>query len=68
MNERIRELSKQAAEFVEENSINWVPEEFEQKFAELIVRECAIIANRAENNECEFRSMYNVVTQHFGVV
>jgi predicted transposase YbfD/YdcC len=41
MNERIRELSKQAAEFIEENSVDWVQEEFEQKFAELIVRECA---------------------------
>ena len=39
MNERIRELSKQAAEFIEENSVNWVQEEFEQKFAELIVQD-----------------------------
>jgi hypothetical protein len=44
MNERIKELSKQAAEFVEENSVNWVPDEFEQKFAELIISECAALA------------------------
>ena len=40
MNERIKQLSKQAAEFVEENSVNWVPEEFERKFADSIVWEC----------------------------
>ena len=49
MNERIRQLSKQAAEFVEENSVNWVPEEFERKFAELIVRECMNIARNVGN-------------------
>ena len=41
MNERIKLLAIQAAEFVEENSVNWTPQDFEQKFAELIVKECA---------------------------
>jgi hypothetical protein len=50
MNERIRELSKQAAEFVEENSVNWVPEEFEQKFAELIVAECNEVLRQVPYN------------------
>jgi hypothetical protein len=36
-------------------------------FVELIVRECATVANRAENNETEIRCMYDVITEHFGV-
>ena len=47
MNERIKELAIQAAEFVEENSVNWTPQDFEQKFAQLIVRECASIVEDA---------------------
>ena len=38
-----------------------------EKFAELIIRECAEVASRAENSETELRCMYEVVTQHFGV-
>ena len=38
-----------------------------EKFAELIVRECAKVANRAENAETEIRCMYDVITEHFGV-
>jgi hypothetical protein len=65
MNERIKELSKQAAEFVEENSVNWVPEEFEQKFAELIVRECDRYARSAwEHGPLLGRDLLI----HFGVV
>ena len=40
---------------------------FEREFAELIVKECAIIANRADNTETEIRCMYDVITEHFGV-
>jgi hypothetical protein len=40
---------------------------FLEKFAELIVKECAIIANKAENTETETRCMYDVITEHFGV-
>ena len=38
-----------------------------EKFAELIVRECAKVASRAENNDKEFRCMHEVITNHFGV-
>ena len=45
MNERIKELSKQAWEWAEQQEYNDPAQEFsdilEQKFAELIVRECA---------------------------
>ena len=38
-----------------------------EKFAELIVLECAKVASRAENNDKEFRCMHEVITNHFGV-
>jgi len=67
MNERIDELMIQAGARFE--MMNWVHyDDFEyKKFAELIVKECAIIANRAENTETELRCMYDVITEHFGV-
>ncbi len=44
-----------------------VPYSKVEKLAELIVRECAIVASRAENNDRELRSMYDVIHEHFGV-
>ena len=46
MNERIRELAEQARKYAWENETHWSADAerttlFEQKFAELIVRECA---------------------------
>ena len=35
---------------------------------ELVVRECASVATRAENNEDELRSMYQVILEHFEFV
>ena len=72
MNERIRELKKQATDFylrdeTLECSITELHELVELKFAELIVRECAVIANKAENTDAEIRCMYDVITEHFGV-
>jgi len=65
MNERIRELVRQAglddADFPIENWDN-VPL---AKFAELIVQECAKIADVADENECEWIGG-NILT-HFGV-
>ena len=53
MNPRIKELAKQArqiGEYVNYGQIRLSPEQFEQKFAELIVKEClnSISAHRAE--------------------
>jgi hypothetical protein len=77
MNERIRELSKQAAEFIEENSVNWTPEEFEQKFAQLIVQECLAQVNKVEEKgdaHLGGGTFYdgtelcgNAIKEHFGV-
>jgi len=65
MNERIRELVRQAglddANFPIENWDN-VPL---AKFAELIVRECANVADIADENKCEWIGG-NILT-HFGV-
>ncbi len=74
MNKRIKELAEEAGLKVESWMTNppkpfqilGSAEEFE-KFANLIIQECATIANRAENNDLEIRCMYNIVTEHFGV-
>lgn len=74
MNRRIKELAEEAGLKVESWMTNppkpfqilGSAEEFE-KFANLIIQECATIANRAENNDLEIRCMYNIVTEHFGV-
>ncbi len=71
MNQRIKELRRQAT-LVEtytshDGSVHEGKSVDLEKFAELIVRECAIIANRAENTETELRCMYDVITEHFGV-
>jgi hypothetical protein len=69
MNERIRELAKQATSYTWNG--NDVTEELdEQKFAELIVKECAtaIINDRRLN---DVRSAANgcvrTINEHFGV-
>ena len=70
MNERIRELALQAGDNIPEfhfGDYN-IPNEFMEKFAELIVRECA---NKVKDfyQEDEF-SCYNAaeeIKQHFGV-
>jgi hypothetical protein len=71
MNERIRELEKQAWEFVDK-TWNWAnannPSQatlFKAKFAELIVRECAKIVNE---NDCEGSIVGDgMLFEHFGV-
>jgi hypothetical protein len=73
MNERINELMKQATvrEAYYPAGNDGHPEYrsyvSQEKFAELIIKECAIIANRADNTETEIRCMYDVITEHFGV-
>ena len=80
MNERIQKLFNQALvevrvsidphtlkEYPDPNGPHTKIEFSAEKFAELIVKECAIIANRADNTETEIRCMYDVITEHFGV-
>ena len=60
MNERIRELMKQAGT---DTSGKWMGIEHAEKFAELIVRECAQVA---EDVDGDSRSR-KCVLEHFGV-
>ena len=68
MNERIRELVKQAGFFVLSNGKIYIPTTSEEitdcqiKFAELIIRECASIAATAEPWKSD-----DLILRHFGV-
>ena len=59
MNERIQQLADVAAEFIEAGSGSWTSDIFEQKFAELIVRECAL--------QCNHNDDMDRILEHFGV-
>jgi hypothetical protein len=75
MNERIRQLSKQAGDYVnevytppvrsktpgkiwEDGHVDWM-EQFNEKFAELIVAECAL--------QCNHNDDMDRILEHFGV-
>jgi hypothetical protein len=84
MNERIKELAHEAGEYVnsvytppvrsrtpgkiwEEGHIGW-NEQFQEKFAELIVRECAMLANEhLEEIEGVHFGVGRAIKNHFGV-
>ena len=76
MNERIRELAKQArqiGEYGNYGQIQLSTQQFEQKFAELIVRECIAVIN--SENYREHSEGWNsaiewadgMIKEHFGV-
>ena len=69
MNERIKALVEQARKYADENRpgsfVKYDPEWFvlyNEKFAELIVKECAEIADKAEPYKAN-----DLIKQHFGV-
>jgi len=66
MNERIRELADEATKKYDRlgNEIPFAQPDLE-KFAQLIVRECARVADVADENKCEWIGG-NILT-HFGV-
>jgi hypothetical protein len=83
MNERIRELAEQALEYAEKNQSADIPRHwfrlYNEKFAELIVRECVDLAlseqkryaelTHRDMSECAV-AMSNfglVMAEHFGV-
>ncbi len=66
MNKLLDEISQKAEGYADDTDLPWLTT-YTQKLAELIVKECAVIANRAENNDTEIRCMYDVITEHFGV-
>ena len=67
MNERIKQLAKQAYEDVIKNTPSFLvtKELYEQKFAELIVRECAAQAD--EESSWPYSSFGKKIKEHFGV-
>ena len=71
MNERIKLLAEQARKEYLKLPTGYRPEqvgmyrELMKKFAELIVRECAKVADIADENKCEWIGG-NILT-HFGV-
>ena len=74
MNKQIKELAA-TANLYETDSLpsNWdagdyivSPKELE-KFAELIIRECAAIANKVENDEFWITPVDRIIKQHFGI-
>ena len=68
MNERIKEFADKA---IEDMPGAWnIPDEFCEKFAELIVKECMEVAFRhtPDTEECEyFWLIHDKIKQHFGV-
>ena len=73
MNERIKELSKQAWEWAEQQEYKDATQEFsdilEQKFAELIIRECMSVADLPKNptGQWDHLESSEVIAKHFGV-
>jgi hypothetical protein len=67
MNERIKELALQALTYVthnpKANKLN-SGDMFDEKFAELIVKECADVATI---NQFQYDAVGNYVLKHFGV-
>ena len=74
MNERIRELAKQArqiGEYGNYGQIQLSTQQFEQKFAELIVRECACLSYLDDSGNPEVEEALEFwrknMLKHFGV-
>lgn len=70
MNNRIKELSIKAREEVAsvrntsgQREMTWFPEAFEQRFADLIVRECMNVVSKRYASA----TAYNALVKHFGV-
>ena len=74
MNERIRELDKQAVDYAlsvcDADGVYQGKEYLsvvKEKFAELIVRECASIAGKAEYSDIWTEPVEDTIKKHFGV-
>ena len=63
MNERIKELAEQATTYIDPSANDGVCWNFDkEKFAQLIVRECAWVADTAEPYQTS-----DLILKHFGV-
>jgi len=66
MNERIKELAKEAAREMNETGTYSEPK-FQEKFAELIVRECANMLDEDSYMISELGGYAHDIRKHFGV-
>ena len=67
MNERIKELAREATNDVKDEFGHWINSEFnKEKFAELIIQECADIATIHQQNHAH-DSIGRYVLEHFGI-
>ena len=72
MNDRIRELAKEALDYAEKNQSAEIPQHwfklYNEKFAELIVRECAErLLNDAKLTDIQTARCVASIREHFGV-
>jgi hypothetical protein len=76
MNERIKQLAIEATEYVDvpmpneiynlgEGVFRRIPTFNQEKFAKLIIRKCAKVADLADENKCEW--IGGNILNHFGV-
>ena len=75
-NERIKELAIEADEYCRDYVPNWNMDDYNKKFAELIVKECLVqISNAIPDTDCSASGAYKTakiaatirVKEHFGV-
>ena len=71
MNERIEHITKQVDEYFDDLSIEFSRQAWMEKFAELIVRECAGICEKDKkgfpNSDSVKQGLADIIKQHFGV-
>jgi hypothetical protein len=69
MNERIRELAEQAVNAIPDHVDFDIPDAFKEKFAELIVRECANLCLDPNHwyEDAAGETFNRVIKEHFGV-
>ena len=68
MNERIKELSLQASDSIPDDvSAEHAMYLFQEKFAQLIVRECALVVHNAVDHREPASTYVDKIREHFGV-
>ncbi len=65
MNERIKQLAKQASNEVA--GAGFTMAKYEEKFAELIIRKCAFIVGDAVDHREPASTYVDKIKQHFGI-
>lgn len=72
MNERIKELAEEVGNHADNKSGCWIRDgmwlyEYNQKFAELIIRDCAKIAAEYTEEGAEWRNGGDAIRVYFGI-